>query len=98
MLMATREKNGVYLAPSDYDAMQEKMAAQADRIKESEQALRLREEELEEATQARGEIQTQLDISTEVLAKTEAELTQRYLLVYVENMRNGTSRRKKLFR
>jgi kinesin family protein 11 len=71
MLMATREKNGVYLAPAEYDQLQAQLQAQAERIKESEQALRQREEELEEAVGARTELRQQVESVTEALQQSE---------------------------
>lgn len=76
MLMATREKNGVYMAPAEYDQMQAQLTAQAERVKESEQVLRQREKELEEATNAKVELQGQLEAATESLAKTTGELEE----------------------
>lgn len=77
MLMATREKNGVYMSPAEYDQLQAKLAAQTDRIAECEAALRQRETELEEAKGTVGAVQGKLDATTEALHKTEGELAQR---------------------
>lgn len=45
-LLATREKNGVYLAPEDYYAMESKIATQEAQLNECEGALRARHEEV----------------------------------------------------
>jgi kinesin family protein 11 len=83
MLQATREKNGIYLSPADYDQMQAKLSAQTDKINECEQALRQREEELEEARGAVAGVQTKLDAATEALQQREQELAERCVAVSV---------------
>ncbi|GAB5030231.1 kinesin-like protein kif11 [Nannochloropsis oceanica] len=75
MLMATREKNGVYLAPADYDHLQAQLQSQGEQIKESEQALRQREEELEEAVGVRSELQNQVEEATEALQASKEALS-----------------------
>ena len=74
MLMATREKNGVYLSPADYDQLQAQLQSQGEQIKESEQALRQREEELEEAVSVRTELRNHVEQTTEALQTSEAAL------------------------
>lgn len=69
---------GVYLPPAEYEQMQAKLAAQTDRIVECEQALRQREEELEEARGAVAGVQARLDAATEALERTEAAMAQRW--------------------
>eukprot|EP00624_Nannochloropsis_granulata_P000420 evm.model.NODE_11697_length_9943_cov_24.499748.2 len=75
MLMATREKNGVYLAPADYDQLQAQLQSQGEQIKESEQALRQREEELEEAVGVRNELRNQVEAAAEALQTSETALS-----------------------
>jgi kinesin family protein 11 len=74
MLMATREKNGVYLSPADYDQLQAQLQSQGEQIKESLQALGQREEELEEAVGVRTELRNQVEQVTEALQTSEAAL------------------------
>lgn len=74
MLMATREKNGVYLSPADYDQLQAQLQSQGEQIKEYEQAMRQREEELEEAVGVRAELRNQVEQVTEALQTSEAAL------------------------
>lgn len=110
MLQATREKNGIYLAPAEYDQMQvmsrrwfvsdprlidgrltfvapsaqptqAKLSAQSDKINECEQALRQREEELEEARGVVAGVQGKLDAATEALQRREEELAERWVWV-----------------
>ncbi len=73
-LQASREKNGVYLPPAEYDQLQAQLQAQKERIAEGEQAIRQREEELEEAVATRSELQGQLDTAVEKLHATEEAL------------------------
>lgn len=77
MLQATREKNGVYLPPAEFDQMQSTLAAQADRIKESEQAIRVRAQELEDLRDTKVELEGQLETTQQTLTQTEADLATR---------------------
>lgn len=66
-LLATREKNGVYLSPEDYYAMESRIATQEAQLSECEGALRARNEEVKT-------LRDQHEALTGDLAHTKAEL------------------------
>jgi kinesin family protein 11 len=71
MLQMTREKNGVYLAPAQYDAMEQRIAAQEAQISECESALRSRTEDLKQLRSEREVIDEQIRVAQlEIETKT----------------------------
>jgi kinesin family protein 11 len=71
MLQMTREKNGVYISPAQYDAMEQKIAAQEAQISECESALRSRTEDLKQLKSERELIDEQIRLAQlEIDAKT----------------------------
>ena len=75
-LVATREKNGVYLDPADFYAMENKIATQEAQLTECEAALKQRNEELKTVKEKNEELTMILERATQELSVTKAELAE----------------------
>lgn len=73
-LMQTREKNGVYMDPAEFYAMETRLAAQESQLEECESALSLRTEEIKLVRRERDEYFAGYESSKAELAVCAAEL------------------------
>jgi len=73
-LMQTREKNGVYVDPQEYYAMESRLAAQESQILECEGALAARNEEIKLVRVERDDVQASMEALQEAHAQTQTEL------------------------
>ena len=74
MLQATREKNGVYLDPSQFEAMEARLQSQESQLLECEGALKGRMEELKKLRDEREEMENKLSIAQASLEETTVQL------------------------
>eukprot|EP01038_Epipyxis_sp_PR26KG_P006997 gene6997-9562_t len=75
-LMLTREKNGVYVAPEEYYAMESRLTNQENQIIECESALKLRIEENKYLKTERDELSSKLDQTQEELDTANSNLLE----------------------
>ncbi len=75
-LIATREKNGVYLDPADFYAMESRISTQEAQLTECEAALRSRNEEVKLLKQDNEQLTTNLERVTNELSVATQELTE----------------------
>jgi hypothetical protein len=73
-LQLTREKNGVYVDPAEFYAMETKLATQENQLTECEAALRSKSEEVKTLRSERDTISTELEEAQQTLTTTEAKL------------------------
>lgn len=73
-LQMTREKNGIFLAPEEFERMENKMEAQEAQLAECEAALRSREEEMKTIRSEREDMAARMEIVESELASTCAKL------------------------
>jgi len=92
-LLMTREKNGIYLDPAEYYAMEGRLAAQDGQILECEAALKARNEEFKAVKAENIDLSTKLEASeTESrLLKVEAVKTQEKLEKTVAELTETTA-------
>lgn len=74
MLQLTREKNGVYVDPTTFDEMEQRIVAQEAQILECEAVLKTRTEELKLAKAVKEELEDSLEETQRQLHDTEAAL------------------------
>jgi len=73
-LQLTREKNGVYVDPNEYYAMEARISSQEAQLLDCESALRVRNEELKARSEQLHGKQVELDATTTQLHSTTAQL------------------------
>jgi kinesin family protein 11 len=73
-LQLTREKNGVYVDPAEFYAMETRLATQESQITECESALKVKSEEVKVLKSERDGIFAQLDETQQALMTTESKL------------------------
>ena len=95
MLQATREKNGVYLDPSQFEAMEMRLQSQESQLLECEGELKSRMDELKKLRTEREDMEEQLQIAQTSLEETAGQLddvtrvlgetTENLMIVQVEH-------------
>ncbi|XP_030058868.1 kinesin-like protein KIF11 isoform X2 [Microcaecilia unicolor] len=73
-LAASREKNGVFISPDNYEAMHGQLAAQEEQIAEYTERIAAMEEELKRVTELFTESKKELDDCSVMLQNSEREL------------------------
>eukprot|EP00981_Chlorochromonas_danica_P012539 scaffold5121_cov223-Ochromonas_danica.AAC.17 len=74
-LTMTREKNGVYLDPNEFYAMETKLAAQESQLRECEAALKMRNDEYKTVKSENDELNMKIGQMAEELEYTTSELS-----------------------
>nr|XP_033796090.1 kinesin-like protein KIF11 isoform X2 [Geotrypetes seraphini] len=75
-LAASREKNGVFISPDNYEALHGQLATQEEQIAEYTEKIAVLEEELKRVTELFTENKKELDDCSVILQSTERELEQ----------------------
>lgn len=88
MLQATREKNGIYLDPAQFEAMEARLQSQESQLLECESALRSRMEELKSLRSEREDMENRLSSTQASLEETAEQLddTTKVLQETTENL------------
>ena len=88
MLQLTREKNGVYVDPAQFDAMEARLASQESQLLECEAALKSRYDEVKQLRNEKEEIEESLRESQLVLEEKSEQLLKasRELEIVSENL------------
>lgn len=88
MLQATREKNGIYLDPAQFEAMESRLQSQESQLLECEGALRSRMDELKELRSQREDMENRLSSAQSSLEETSQQLdeTTRVLQETTDNL------------
>jgi kinesin family protein 11 len=75
-LQLTREKNGVYMTPADFGAMENRIASLQTQLGECEGALRARNDEVKQIKMTSDALESRLLEATDALANTRIELDE----------------------